>query len=77
MVLLTHAPILYNQLISQCKKMRIDHSKQEQEEMEEDDATTEVSIDHERNQEIIEEMEREQRKSRCICWKNFRNLWHF
>lgn len=72
LVLLLHAPVLCLQLYSQCKKMRTDHAKVEQEEDEiADEATTEVSIDLGASGEAVRE------KKRCICCKNFKALWKF
>lgn len=67
-VVIVHAPVLCLQNYSQVKKL-----KQQQHEIEavEDDATTEVSIDHDRN------VEERSRKSKCICCSNFGALWSY
>ena len=66
LILLLHTPVVVLQLYSQCKKLRIDDSQPE-----EDDATTEVSLDHE------ETATQRRKRSGCICWKNFTALWSY
>jgi DHHC palmitoyltransferase len=66
-VVLLHSPVLLLQFYSQCKKLSTDSRN---EDAAEDDATTEVSIDFER------EKTPKPAKS-CVCWQNNKALWAY